>query len=116
MNSLKYTKPEQILLRNNPDYSEKWVQDRISEDPSLLGLGDLVLKDKERVQPRAGRLDLLLQDAESAHRYEVEIQLGETDEGHIIRTLEYWDVERKLERRTGREDVGEDTSAMRSKR
>lgn len=28
-------------------------------------------------------------------RYEVEIQLGSSDESHIIRTIEYWDVERK---------------------
>ncbi|MBW2062963.1 MAG: hypothetical protein JRI95_15580, partial [Deltaproteobacteria bacterium] len=27
--------------------------------------------------------------------YEVEIQLGSMDESHIIRTIEYWDVERK---------------------
>jgi predicted transport protein len=53
------------------------------------------LKDKERIQPRAGRLDLLFQDVESTRRYEVEIQLGSTDEAHIIRTIEYWDVERK---------------------
>src|SRR5205823_8111644 len=72
-----------------------WVQDRIAEDPSLLGLGDLVLKDKERRQPHAGRLDLLFQDAEEDRRYEVEIQLGKTDESHIIRTIEYWDIERK---------------------
>lgn len=49
----------------------------------------------ERIQPRAGRLDLLLQDAESSRRYEVEIQLCSTDESHIIRTIEYWDIERK---------------------
>jgi hypothetical protein len=58
-------------------------------------LGDLVLKDKERTQPRAGRLDLLLQDADTDRRYEVEVQLGRTDESHIIRTIEYWDIERK---------------------
>jgi hypothetical protein len=29
----------------------------------------LVLRDKERIQPRAGRLDLLLQDLETKHRY-----------------------------------------------
>ena len=45
--------------------------------------------------PRAGRLDLLLQDRDSNRRYEVEIQLGSTDESHIIRTIEYWDIERK---------------------
>jgi hypothetical protein len=27
--------------------------------------------------------------------YEVELQLGGTDEAHIIRTIEYWDIERK---------------------
>jgi len=46
---------------------------------------------------KAGRLDLLLEDPdpEAATRYEVEIQLGATDESHIIRTVEYWDIERK---------------------
>jgi hypothetical protein len=47
------------------------------------------------MQPRAGRLDLLLQDLDTKRRYEVEIQLGATDEAHIIRTIEYWDIERK---------------------
>lgn len=93
--SLKFIKPERISLANHPEYREKWVQDRIAEDPSILGLGDLVLKDKERVQPRAGRLDLLFQDAELTSRYEVEVMLGSTDESHLIRTIEYWDVERK---------------------
>ena len=70
---------------------------RIAEDPTMLGLGNLVLKDKERIQPRAGRLDLLLQDQdpETSHRYEVEVQLGSSDESHIIRAIEYWDIERK---------------------
>ena len=53
------------------------------------------MKDKERQQPRAGRLNLLLQDTDSSRRYEVEIQLGSIDESHIIRTIEYWDLERK---------------------
>jgi hypothetical protein len=93
--SLRFVKPERILLVNHPEYRETWVQQRIAEDPSILGLGDLVLKDKERNQPRGGRLDLLLQDAESSTRYEVEVMLGSTDESHIIRTVEYWDVEKK---------------------
>jgi hypothetical protein len=93
--SFEYVKPERISLWGHPELSEKWVQARIAEDPTLLGLGDLILKDKERIQPRAGRLDLLFQDAETSRRYEVEIQLGSTDEAHIIRTIEYWDIERK---------------------
>ncbi len=95
MSNFKYIKPEKVTLKNNPELNEKWVQKIIGDDPSILGLGDLILKDKERVQPRAGRLDLLLQDSDSTRRYEVEIQLGKTDESHIIRTIEYWDIERK---------------------
>lgn len=91
----KYLKPERISLRNHPNFNEKWVQQLIADDPTILGLGDLVLRDKERIQPRAGRLDLLLQDTETQRRYEVEVQLGSTDETHIIRTIEYWDIERK---------------------
>lgn len=93
--TLKYVKPERLWLKSHPEFDERWVQERIADDPSLLGLGDLILRDKERVQPRAGRLDLLLQDPESNRRCEVEIQLGQTDESHIIRTIEYWDIERK---------------------
>lgn len=95
MEQMKYVKPEKILLKGHPEFNERWVQDRIAEDPTILGLGDLILKDKERIQPRAGRLDLLFQDPETNLRYEVEVQLGRTDESHIIRTVEYWDLERK---------------------
>ncbi len=90
-----YINPEKISLKNHPEYNEKWVQQIIANDPTILGLGDLVLKDQERIQPHAGRLDLLLQDTETNRRYEVELQLGRVDESHIIRTIEYWDSERK---------------------
>jgi hypothetical protein len=93
--TLNYEKLTHLNLKAHPTLDEKWVQDRIAEDPGILGLGDVILKDRERNQPRAGRLDLLLQEAEGNRRYEVEIQLGKTDESHIIRTIEYWDIERK---------------------
>ena len=77
---MDYKRPERIALRLHPELNEKWVQELIAADPSIIGLGDLVLREKERIQPRAGRLDLLLQDLETKRRYEVEIQLGPTDE------------------------------------
>lgn len=95
MPSLQFVKAERLSLAQHPGLNERWVQERIAADPAILGLGDLVLRDKERVQPRAGRLDLLLQDPDTLRRYEVELQLGKTDECHIIRTIEYWDIERK---------------------
>ncbi len=87
--------PKEISLKNHHYLNETWLQEIIVNKPEILGLGDLVVKDKERIQPSGGRLDVLLQDLESLKRYEVEIQLGKTDESHIIRTIEYWDVERK---------------------
>lgn len=91
---MNFQKSKQVSLKAHPEYSEKWLQERLVEDPTLLGLGDLEVKDVERRQPRAGRLDLLLSDPETLTRYEVEIQLGATDEAHIIRTIEYWDIEK----------------------
>lgn len=95
MDKISLIKPEKINLLNHPTLNEKWVQEVIAKDPSILGLGELILRDKERIQPKAGRLDLLLQDPDTNRRYEVEIQLGKVDENHIIRTIEYWDIERK---------------------
>lgn len=94
--ALKYVKPTPINLKGHADFTEKWVQDIIRKDPSILGLGDsLEVKDVERIQPKAGRLDLLLRDADTDKRYEVELMLGQVDESHIIRTIEYWDIERR---------------------
>jgi len=95
MSEFEFIKPQKMNMKSDPQLNEGWLQERIAKDPSILGLGDLILKDKERLQPRAGRLDLLLQDPDSNKRYEVEVQLGKTDESHIIRTIEYWDLERK---------------------
>ena len=92
---MRYVKPERMSLKLHYDLDERWVHDIIASNPSILGLGDLVLRDRERTQPRAGRLDLLLQDPDSKRRYEVEVMLGATDETHIIRTIEYWDIGRK---------------------
>ncbi|MDA8002431.1 MAG: hypothetical protein MPL62_14225 [Alphaproteobacteria bacterium] len=84
-----------IDLKTSSEFNEKWLQQVIADDPSIIGLGDVQLIDEERVQKRAGRLDLLLQDTDGHGRYEVEIQLGATDESHIIRTIEYWDIEKR---------------------
>ena len=90
-----YIKTKKTSIASHPELNERWVQDRIAEDPTILGLGEVILKDKERIQPKAGRLDFLLREAETTRRYEVEVQLGKTDASHIIRTIEYWDIERK---------------------
>ena len=87
--------PKYVGLKNHQTLNERWLQDRLHQNPELLGLGDVRVRDRERRQPTGGRLDLLLEDRESGTRYEVEIQLGAVDESHIIRTIEYWDIERR---------------------
>lgn len=85
---------EKISLKNNPEIKEDLIQSFIFNDPKVLGLGDLTPIQRERIQPQGGRLDVLLAD-DNGTRYEVELQLGATDPSHIIRTIEYWDTERK---------------------
>lgn len=90
----KLVSMERISLKNSKDVNEKMIQDYIFENPACLGLGDLTALTKEKTQPMGGRLDMLMADDNNT-RYEIEIQLGETDPSHIIRTIEYWDTERK---------------------
>lgn len=91
----KYTPHKKLYLRRHPQLNEAWLHDRICDDPSLLGLGDVRVLDRERSLTGGGRLDLLLLDDDNDRRFEVEIQLGSTDPSHIIRSIEYWDLERK---------------------
>ena len=90
----KLVSMERISLKTSKEVNEKMIQDYIFENPSCLGLGELTALTKEKTQPAGGRLDLLMADDNNT-RYEIEIQLGETDPSHIIRTIEYWDTERK---------------------
>lgn len=76
-------------------YDEAWLQVQIWNNPTVLGLGDLDGVTKERRQSSGGRVDLLLKDPQDDSMYEVEVMLGETDETHIIRTIEYWDNEKR---------------------
>lgn len=76
-------------------HDEYWLQDEIYKNPSILGLGDLVQVSKEKKQSSGGKLDILLKDPEDDSMYEVEVMLGETDPSHIIRSIEYWDLEKR---------------------
>jgi hypothetical protein len=88
-----FVRTERTTLRNL-GVDERWLQERIAEDPSILGLGDLTVLRREKKQITGGRIDFLLSDPEEDIRFEVEVMLGRLDESHIIRSIEYWDVER----------------------
>jgi hypothetical protein len=85
---------KKIFIKNS-GRDEYWLQDKIYQSPNILGLGDLVVVSKEKKQSTGGRLDILLKDPQDNSMYEIEIMLGETDPSHIIRSIEYWDIEKR---------------------
>jgi hypothetical protein len=91
----RFPKPETITLKELDNFNEAKLRDIIGDDPTILGLGELVVRSIEKTQTGAGRLDMLLGNPNDDKRYEVELQFGKTDESHIIRCLEYWDIERR---------------------
>lgn len=85
----KYAKPEALWLKttmNSPNCVFRIASVRIPRFSALE-----ILSSRTRTGPScgAGRLNLLLQDAETNKRYEVECLLGRTDVAHLIRTTEY---------------------------
>jgi hypothetical protein len=89
---LKKAAPERL---RSMGLDETWLQDQIARDTSLLNLGELDLLKKEKTQHTGGRIDFLMADPEGETMYEIEVMLGETDASHIVRTIEYWDIERQ---------------------
>jgi len=85
---------KKIFIRNTGK-DEYWLQDIIYANPEKLGLGNLIAMRKEKIQSNGGRLDILLKDPADNTMYEVEVMLGETDPSHIIRSIEYWDNEKR---------------------
>ncbi|MDE2936630.1 MAG: hypothetical protein F4Y67_08530 [Chloroflexi bacterium] len=92
---MQFQKARRVDLRNHPGFSEADLEKRVIDDPGILGLGDLVVRGTQRRLPGGGRFDLLLEDPDDRVRYVVELQLGPTDASHIIRTIEYWDLEKR---------------------
>jgi hypothetical protein len=101
--SSQFVMIQSMPLKSVPGISERLIQDHIASNPSVLGLGHLELQAREKVQPSGGRVDLVLRDTSDETWYEVEIQLGKTDESHIVRTIEYWESEKR--RHPGREHI-----------
>src|SRR5687767_7615914 len=91
---MEYKKAQPVKLRD-VGKDERWLQDLINNDPSILGLGDLSVFRREKLQYSGGRIDFVVDDPEDAIRYETEIMLGILNESHIMRTIEYWDIERR---------------------
>jgi predicted transport protein len=91
---MEYIATKPFSLRSSKVHDEKWLQELLAGNESILGLGNIEHVATERTQNNGGRLDLMFQSESGSLRYCVELQLGATDANHIMRTIEYWDNER----------------------
>jgi len=46
----QYVKHEPLSLKTNPEFSEVWLHETIAKDPAILGLGELDVLVREKVQ------------------------------------------------------------------
>ena len=92
--TLTYHKAEPVFL-SDEGFDEKWLHEIIVNDPSILGLGEINVLKHERKQSSGGRIDFLMHDPEIDMMYEIEVMIGRLNESHIIRTIEYWDIEKR---------------------
>lgn len=87
----KFIDTQTLCLKSNDQITEKTIQDLIVDNPSILGIGDYYCHDRERVQFRKGKLDILLKSTDTPNkRICAEIQLGKLDGDHLFRAWEYF--------------------------
>src|ERR1039457_4572772 len=75
--------------------AEQSLVERITEDPAVLGRGDVNLK---RASWRSRQISLLLESPAESVLFVVELQLAPTDDRHIMRVVERWLTERRRQR------------------
>src|ERR1039458_788469 len=79
--------PESSARPRGSANTEQSLVERINEDPIVLGLGDVDLK---RASWRSRQISLLLESPTELVLFVVELQLGPTDDRHVIRIVERW--------------------------
>ena len=87
--------PESSARPRGGANTEQSLVERINEDPTVLGLGDLDLK---RASWRSRQVSLLLESPTELVLFVVELQLGPTDDRHVVRVVDRWLTERKRQR------------------
>jgi len=95
MSSPSHLRPGSPARARGGASAEQSLVERINKDPTVLGLGDLDLK---RASWRSRQISLLLASSAQSVLFVVELQLGPTDDRHVMRVVERWSTERKRQR------------------
>lgn len=91
----KIFKPEKVDIKSSPDINETVIQQSIADDPSVLGLGDLVLKDKERLQPALADWIFCFRIGIPVEDMKLRCNSERLTKVTSLEQIEYWDIERK---------------------
>jgi hypothetical protein len=78
--AVNYVKHEKIDMKNHPELNEEWIMGIICKDPSVLDLGDL------RASGSYPPTEITFKGYDN-DIFKVRIQLGETDESLIAKTI-----------------------------
>jgi hypothetical protein len=92
MTDTSFLRAERLRLAEHPTFNNDWLRERIVNDASILGLGNLCLADEGRQTD--GRLELLLRDPATGERFTVLVRNGLAEDGDLVRVLEQWTIER----------------------
>ncbi len=95
MSDYIYTKFKHISILHHPLLDEKWIAQKITDDPLLLGLGDIKKTGKPEIQEDWHRVSLSFEDKKFGRRYDTLIQCGPANEDDIVSIIEHWDCERQ---------------------
>jgi len=90
----KFVAAQVVSLRADSNFDERWLEKQITEQPVVLGLGNITVLHSQLIHKDGGRLDLLAEDKENQYRYTIELMLGKLDKSHIVRAIDYWLRER----------------------
>lgn len=92
---MRFEYRKSVSLKYDSRVNEAAVQSFIFSNPGVLGLGKLRPIMREKEQSSGGRIEVLLSDDDNNRRFEVEVQLGDLNPDHLVRTIEYWSVEKQ---------------------
>jgi hypothetical protein len=73
---------------------ERWVIQGVIGKPSILGLGDVVVTNADKMQVKKGRNEFILLDAHNKKQYEVELITGKMSDTGLVRAIEFWSKEK----------------------
>jgi hypothetical protein len=89
-NSWPFVKSEPISLDGNPELGLNWIYERIAEDPEILGLGAIRIRERVAAEAGASCRQLVSERAAAKSTCAVVVKTGATDDSQLVEAIEAW--------------------------